>query len=78
MDPEEFHKFTDEAMFTIRRTDKPFSGIWADMTIEQTLNRFFGTDLVHGRGVSHNVVARYLNSMPTAYEVMNCRKIIRD
>ncbi|XP_044004211.1 uncharacterized protein LOC122849544 [Aphidius gifuensis] len=71
MDPVEYHQFTNESMFTIRRSDKAFAGIWADMTIEQTLNRFFGTDLVHGRGVTDGVVARYLNSMPSSYEVMN-------
>lgn len=34
MDPDEYLKFTDNGLFTIRRTDKPWSGIWSDMTIE--------------------------------------------
>lgn len=42
------------------------------MAIEQTLNRFFGTDLRHGRGVTASVVARYLLAMPSAFNVMEC------
>ena len=42
------------------------------MIIEQTLNRFFGTDLKHGRGVTPSVVARYLFTMPSALNVMEC------
>lgn len=72
MDDEEYYKFTSEGFFTIRRTDKAWSGIWSDMTIEQTLNRFFGTDLKHGRGVTPSVVTRYLLAMPTAFNIMNC------
>ncbi|CAG5075387.1 Protein of unknown function [Cotesia congregata] len=41
------------------------------MTIEQTLNRFFGTDLKHGRGVTPSVVARYLTCMPVSFAVMD-------
>ena len=37
MSEEEFHKFSEEGYFTIRRTDKFWSGIWSDMTIEQVL-----------------------------------------
>ena len=40
------------------------------MVIAQTLNRFIGTDLRHGRGVTPSVVARYLLAMPTAVNVM--------
>lgn len=36
----------------IRRSDKAWSGVWSDTIIEQTLNRFFGTDLKYGRGVT--------------------------
>lgn len=70
MDPEEYRNYTRQAMFVVRRSDKPFSGILTDMTIEQTLNRFFGTDLVHGRGVTPSVISRYLGAMPTAFTVM--------
>ncbi|KAL7289552.1 hypothetical protein TKK_0016524 [Trichogramma kaykai] len=71
MDDEEYYKLTKEGFFTIRRTDKAWSGVWSDMVIEQTLNRFFGTDLKHGRGVTEGVVARYLLAMPAAFNIMN-------
>lgn len=71
MDPIEYSKFATEGYFTIRRSNKAWSGVWSDMTIEQTLNRFFGTDLKHGRGVTPSVVARYLLGMPAAFDVMN-------
>ncbi|CAH2009827.1 unnamed protein product [Acanthoscelides obtectus] len=70
MDPQEFHQFATQGYFTIHRSDKAWSGIWSDMTIEQTLNRFFGTDLTHGRGVTRSVVSRYLLGMPCAVHVM--------
>ncbi|KAL7286444.1 hypothetical protein TKK_0019392 [Trichogramma kaykai] len=69
---DEFKKFTKEGYFTIRRSDKAWSEVWSDMVIEQTLNRFFGTDLRHGRGVTDGVVARYLFAMPAALDVMSC------
>ena len=36
---EEFDKFTKKGYFTIRRTDKFYSGIFSDQTIEQMLMR---------------------------------------
>lgn len=72
MDPIQFDKFTKDGYFTIRRSDKAWSGVWSDMVIEQTLNRFFGTDLRHGRGVTPSVVARYLLAMPSAFNLMEC------
>lgn len=36
---DEFEKFTNEGCFTMRRTDKFWTGVWSDMTIEQTLMR---------------------------------------
>ena len=37
MKPMEFQKFTSEGYFTIRRSDKFWSGIWTYMTIEEVL-----------------------------------------
>ncbi|XP_045475385.1 uncharacterized protein LOC123686399 isoform X2 [Harmonia axyridis] len=72
MDPGEYDEFTKEGFFTIRRSEKAWAGIWSDMVIEQTLNRFFGTDLKHGRGVTSSVVTRYLVAMPSAFNIMEC------
>lgn len=33
MDASEFTTFTEKGLFTVRRTDKAWSGIWTDMTI---------------------------------------------
>ncbi|XP_044003051.1 uncharacterized protein LOC122848794 [Aphidius gifuensis] len=70
MTVEEYNKFTRDGYFTVHRTDKCFNAVWTDMSIEQTLNRFFGTDLVHGRGVTDSVISRYLGAMPTCYMIM--------
>lgn len=66
----EYYSYANNGYFTIRRSDKPFSGLWSDMIIECTLNRFFGTDLRHGRGVMPSVVTRYLAAMPSAFSIM--------
>jgi len=60
MGTEEFQKFTSEGYFTIKRTDKFWSGVWSDMTIEQTLLRLMKSSggLTHGRGLSDNVIMK--------------------
>lgn len=72
MPDNEYRKFTTDGYFTARRSDKPWCGVWTDMTIEQTLNRFFITDLKNGRGVTPSVIARYLATMPPAFTIMEC------
>ncbi|KAK3924286.1 Leucine--tRNA ligase [Frankliniella fusca] len=68
----EFHKFTSEGFFTIRRTNKFWAGTWSDMIIEQVLMKWMKSrgGLTHGRGVSDEVVARSLHSLPEASRVM--------
>ena len=39
MDPTDYEKFVTYGYFTIRRSEKFWSGIWSDMSIEQTLMR---------------------------------------
>ncbi|KAL4720304.1 hypothetical protein ACJJTC_001834 [Scirpophaga incertulas] len=63
MPANEFKKFTDEGYFTIRRTNKFWSGIMSDQTIEQTLNR--ESKICGGickRGANDNVAARWTMS----------------
>ncbi|KAJ8684601.1 hypothetical protein QAD02_020393 [Eretmocerus hayati] len=69
MDPDEFEQFV-QGFFTVHRTDEAWSGVWTDMIIEQTLNKFFGMDLKHGRGVSPSVVARFFLGMSSTFAVM--------
>lgn len=45
-------KFTENGYFTIRRTDKFWSGVWSDMTIEQTLMR----SMKATGGLTHGII----------------------
>ena len=59
MDIYEYDKFAKCGFFTIRRSEKAWSGIFADMTIEQVLMKSMKTSggLTHGRGISDSVIA---------------------
>ncbi|CAD6231375.1 GSCOCG00012225001-RA-CDS, partial [Cotesia congregata] len=65
MTPEEFHSFTVLGYFTIRRTDKFWSGIMSDQTIEQTLMKMFKSsgELTHGRGITESTLASWTLGM---------------
>ncbi|GBP52266.1 hypothetical protein EVAR_9177_1 [Eumeta japonica] len=72
----EYVTFTEKGLFTVRRTDKAWSGIWSDMTIEQTLMRVLKTgaqSATHGRSVSDSVLSRFVIDvgMSYAYDVMD-------
>lgn len=74
MDPDKYLKFAENGLFTIRRTNKPWSGIWSDMTIEQTAMRFFGTGkegTQHGRTMTDSIVSRFILGMSYAFEVLD-------
>lgn len=45
----EFDLYTKDGYFTIKRSYKHWSGIWSDMAIKTTSNRFFGTNLRYVR-----------------------------
>ena len=49
---EEYRQLTTEGYFTIRRSDRFWSGIWSDLTIEQVLMRSMKTSggLTRGQG----------------------------
>lgn len=59
MIPEEFTLFTSE-YFSVRRTEKLFSGTWSDMVIEQSLMRSLKVSggITHGKGTSDSVRAQ--------------------
>lgn len=63
MPADEFEKFTTQGYFTIRRSNKFWSGIMSDQTIEQTLNR---ESKIHGgmfkRGADESVAVRWTMS----------------
>lgn len=58
--------YTSKGSFTIRRTDKFYSGIWSDMTIEQTYMRNIHSreGLTLGRGVTPATTARWITCIP--------------
>lgn len=70
--PEEFNKFTEDGYFTIRRTNKFWSGIWSDMTIEQTLMRSMKSSggLTRGRGLSDAVLTKWILATPILTSVI--------
>jgi len=59
IDPLEYNKFTIMVYFTIRRTNKFWSGIWSDMTIEQVLMKSMKScgGLTRGRSMTDSVLS---------------------
>ncbi|XP_061723992.1 uncharacterized protein LOC133530150 [Cydia pomonella] len=71
MTPECYKRFISEKMFTVRRTQKPCSGTWSDMTIEQTLMRSMKVSggLTQGRGFSDNVLSKWILGLPILHSI---------
>ncbi|KAK2579946.1 hypothetical protein KPH14_007626 [Odynerus spinipes] len=70
MDEDEYAEFINGG-FTIRRTDKFWSGIWSDMTIEQALMRTM-KDIggpTRGRGMSESVLTKWVLTTPALVEL---------
>ncbi|KAF0717775.1 Uncharacterized protein FWK35_00027380 [Aphis craccivora] len=55
----------------MRRSDRFWSGMWSDMTIETTLMRLFKSrgGITGGKGVSHSVLTKWLVGMSATHEV---------
>lgn len=61
MDSEEYEKFTQNGYFTVRRTDKFFSGVHSDQIIEQTLMKSMSVESgPFKRGATDNVVYKWI------------------
>lgn len=73
MDPLEYDAFTPQGYFTIRKSDKFWSGIWSDMAIEQTLMRSMKSldGLTHGRGIYDCVLNLWTLGMVYLHNVCN-------
>ena len=67
----DYHNFVSNGYFTIRRSDKFWSGIWSDMTIEQTLMRSMKSNggLTRGRGLTDSVLTKWILGMPIMQKV---------
>lgn len=72
MSATELQKFASDGCFTVRRSDKFWSGIATDQTIEQVLMRSMKSSggLTHGRGISASTLARWVHSMPATSRVI--------
>ncbi|KYN29124.1 hypothetical protein ALC57_01443, partial [Trachymyrmex cornetzi] len=66
LNQENYHSYTDKGCFTLWRSQQFYSGIWSDMTIEQTYMRNIHSreGLTHGRGVTPASTARWITSIP--------------
>lgn len=68
---EEFKKFTEQGFFTIRRTEKFWSGVWTDLVIEQDLMRVLKSSggLTRGRGLNDCSLAKFVLAQPQCWNV---------
>jgi len=66
MDRGQFQKLTTQGYFTIRRSDKLWSGNFTDQTIEQELMRMIKAPggLAHGRGITPSTQAKLVHVLP--------------
>lgn len=71
MNENEYELFTTEGFFTIRQTEKFWSGVWTDMTIEQVLMRSMKTQygLTHGHGMTESTFTKFVFTMIVLVEV---------
>ena len=71
--PEVRQIFVESGYFTIRRSDKFWSGVWSDMTIEQVLMRAIKTSggLTGGRGISDSTLTRWIKALPLTVALCN-------
>ncbi|KAF4531292.1 hypothetical protein B566_EDAN016861 [Ephemera danica] len=56
------------------KTEIPWSGVWSDMIIEQSLMRSIKSvgGISHGRGYSESVLCEYINSLPVCAQFSEC------
>ena len=73
MDIVEYDKFCRQGFFTMRRSNRFWTGVWSDMTIEQVLMRAMKCSggLTHGRGLTEAIIAKWILSMIAIMEVVN-------
>ena len=66
MDKNEFQAYTEKGFFTTRRSDRFWSGVWSDMTIEQVLMRAMKVSggLTRGRGITESTLAKWVCALP--------------
>lgn len=71
MVPSEYLKFTKEGYWTVRRSDRFFSGIFTDQTIEQTLMRLLKFEGgLFRRGFTESVAYQWIRGYIFAKDIM--------
>ncbi|KAJ8889647.1 hypothetical protein PR048_009147 [Dryococelus australis] len=70
---EELEQFVMKSYFTIKRTDKFWSGTWTDMIIEQYLICSMKSTggLTHGRGLSSPTLSKWIKAIPAIVKVVD-------
>src|SRR6218665_3367687 len=66
MSVNEYSQFTDKGYFTVRRTDRFWSGNVTDQTIEQDLMRLFKSSggMTRGQGITDSTLTKWIHSFP--------------
>lgn len=66
--PDVYESFTTKGFFTIRRSERFWSGIWTDMCIEQMLMRSLKTTggLTRGRGITEHTLNSWVETAPAS------------
>ena len=69
---DDFKKYTAQGYFTIGRTNKFWSGIWTDMTIEQVLMKMMKVQggLTRGRGIMQSTLVYFISALPPCIPIM--------
>ena len=68
MAKKEYEKLTTDGFFTVRCSNRYWSGTWSDMIIEQYLMKGFKSSggLTHGRGITESTLAQWIKAMPAS------------
>lgn len=71
MDITVYDNFVNKGYFTIRRSERFWSGVWSDMTIEQVLMRSIkcAGGFTRGRGISKDVIMNWVLARVTVLEI---------
>src|SRR6218665_1417365 len=66
MSVNEYTQFTEKGYFTVRRTNRFWSGNFTDQTIEQDLMRLFRLSggMTRGRGITESTLTKWTHSFP--------------
>ena len=68
---DDFEKYINQGCFTIRRTNKFWTGVWADMTIEVLMKMMkVQGGLTRGRGITDTALVYFICALPPCIPIM--------